>query len=30
VIIDTFAKLIAAAAGDENSAKDQGAVFANA
>lgn len=29
VIIDTFAKLIAAAAGDENSAKDQGAVFAN-
>jgi RecA-family ATPase len=29
VVIDTFAKLIAAAAGDENSAKDQGAVFAN-
>jgi hypothetical protein len=29
VIIDTFAKLIAAAAGDENSAKDQGAVFGN-
>jgi RecA-family ATPase len=29
IIIDTFAKLIAAAAGDENSAKDQGAVFAN-
>jgi hypothetical protein len=29
VIIDIFAKLIAAAAGDENSAKDQGAVFAN-
>jgi AAA domain len=29
VIVDTFAKLIAAAAGDENSAKDQGAVFAN-
>jgi hypothetical protein len=29
VIIDTFAKLIAAAGGDENSAKDQGAVFAN-
>ena len=29
IIIDTFAKLIAAAAGDENSAKDQGAVFGN-
>lgn len=29
VIIDTFAKLIAASGGDENSAKDQGAVFAN-
>jgi hypothetical protein len=29
VIIDTFAKLIAAAGGDENSAKDQGAVFGN-
>ena len=29
VIIDTFAKLVAAAGGDENSAKDQGAVFAN-
>ncbi len=29
VIIDTFAKLIASAGGDENSAKDQGAVFAN-
>ncbi|MBR1238180.1 AAA family ATPase [Bradyrhizobium sp. AUGA SZCCT0182] len=29
VIFDTFAKLIAAAGGDENSAKDQGAVFAN-
>ena len=29
VILDTFAKLIAAAGGDENSAKDQGAVFAN-
>jgi hypothetical protein len=29
VVIDTFAKLIAAAAGDENSAKDQGAVFGN-
>jgi hypothetical protein len=29
VVIDTFAKLIAAAGGDENSAKDQGAVFAN-
>jgi hypothetical protein len=29
VIIDTFAKLIAAAGGDENSAKDQGLVFAN-
>jgi hypothetical protein len=29
VIIDTFAKLIAAAGGDENSAKDQGIVFAN-
>src|SRR4051794_13482393 len=28
-IIDTFAKLIAAGGGDENSAKDQGAVFAN-
>jgi len=28
-IFDTFAKLIAAAGGDENSAKDQGAVFAN-
>jgi hypothetical protein len=29
IIIDTFAKLIAAAGGDENSAKDQGAVLAN-
>ena len=29
VIIDTLAKLLAAAGGDENSAKDQGAVFAN-
>jgi len=29
VIIDTFAKLIAAGGGDENSAKDQGIVFAN-
>jgi len=29
VIIDTFAKLIAAGGGDENSAKYQGAVFAN-
>lgn len=29
VIIDTFAKLIAASGGDENSAKDQGAVFGN-
>jgi hypothetical protein len=29
VIIDTFAKLIAAGGGDENSAKDQGMVFAN-
>jgi hypothetical protein len=29
VIIDTFAKLIASAGGDENSAKDQGLVFAN-
>jgi len=29
VIFDTFAKLIAAAGGDENSAKDQGAVFAS-
>ena len=29
VIIDTFAKLIAAGGLDENSAKDQGAVFAN-
>ena len=29
VIFDTFAKLIAAGGGDENSAKDQGAVFAN-
>jgi len=29
VIIDTFAKLIATAGGDENSAKDQGLVFAN-
>lgn len=29
VIIDTFAKLISAGGGDENSAKDQGAVFAN-
>ena len=29
VIVDTFAKLIAAAGGDENSAKDQGAVFVN-
>ncbi len=29
VILDTFAKLIAAAGGDENSAKDQGAIFGN-
>jgi RecA-family ATPase len=29
VIVDTFAKLIAAGGGDENSAKDQGMVFAN-
>jgi hypothetical protein len=29
VIIDTFAKLIASAGGEENSAKDQGMVFAN-
>jgi hypothetical protein len=29
VIFDTFAKLIAAGGGDENQAKDQGAVFAN-
>jgi AAA domain len=29
VILDTFAKLIAAGGGDENSAKDQGLVFAN-
>jgi hypothetical protein len=29
VIIDTFAKLIAAAGGEENSARDQGMVFAN-
>lgn len=29
VIVDTFAKLVAAAGGDENSAKDQGAVFGN-
>ena len=29
IVIDTFAKLIAAGGGDENSAKDQGAVFAN-
>jgi hypothetical protein len=29
VIIDTFAKLIAAGGGEENSAKDQGLVFAN-
>jgi hypothetical protein len=29
VIFDTFAKLIAAGGGDENSAKDQGRVFAN-
>ncbi|WP_271527545.1 MULTISPECIES: AAA family ATPase [unclassified Bradyrhizobium] len=29
IAIDTFAKLIAAGGGDENSAKDQGAVFAN-
>lgn len=29
VIIDTFAKLIAAAGGDENSAKDQGAIYGN-
>jgi hypothetical protein len=28
-VFDTFAKLIAAGGGDENSAKDQGAVFAN-
>jgi hypothetical protein len=29
IIIDTFAKLIAAGGGDENSARDQGLVFAN-
>jgi hypothetical protein len=29
LIFDTFAKLIAAGGGDENQAKDQGAVFAN-
>ena len=29
VIIDTFAKLIAGGSGDENSARDQGLVFAN-
>jgi AAA domain len=29
VIFDTFAKLIAAGGGDENQARDQGAVFAN-
>jgi hypothetical protein len=29
IIFDTFAKLIAAGGGDENSAKDQGLVFAN-
>jgi hypothetical protein len=29
VVFDTFAKLIAAGGGDENSAKDQGRVFAN-
>ena len=29
IIIDTFAKLIAAAGGDENSARDQGQVFGN-
>jgi hypothetical protein len=29
IIVDTFAKLIAAAGGDENSARDQGQVFAN-
>lgn len=29
IVVDTFAKLIAAGGGDENSAKDQGAVFAN-
>jgi hypothetical protein len=29
VVFDTFAKLIAAGGGDENSAKDQGKVFAN-
>jgi hypothetical protein len=29
VIIDTHAKLVAAGGGDENSAKDQGAIFAN-
>ena len=28
-VFDTFAKLIAAAGGDENQAKDQGMVFAN-
>src|SRR5205814_7334728 len=28
-VFDTFAKLIAAAGGNENDAKDQGAVFAN-
>lgn len=29
IIVDTFAKLIAAGGGDENSAKDQGLVFTN-
>ncbi len=29
LVFDTFAKLIAAGGGDENTAKDQGAVFAN-
>lgn len=29
VIFDTFAKLVAASGGDENSARDQGVVFAN-
>ena len=29
IIFDTFAKLVAAAGGDENKAKDQGRVFAN-
>src|SRR4051794_11300743 len=29
LIIDTFAKLIASSGGDESTARDQGAVFAN-